>query len=95
MEHNIPPPSTPQHRRPDFSSFFAHLSLIDTSSVSNRHALPLPSDISAANRVAAEGYALMLSGDPELRERILAVLLQGIEQPGKEVKGVGEDWCDG
>lgn len=95
MEHNIPPPSAPQHRRPDFSSFFAHLSSIDTSSVSNRHALPLPSDISAANRVAAEGYALMLGGDPELRERILAVLLQGIEQPGKEVKGVGEGWCDG
>lgn len=37
----------------------------------------------------------MLGGDPELRERILAVLLQGIEQPGKEVKGVGEGWCDG
>lgn len=37
----------------------------------------------------------MLGGDPELRERILAVLLQGIEQPEKVVKGVGEGWCDG
>lgn len=37
----------------------------------------------------------MLGGDPELRERILAVLLQAIEHPEKEVKGVGEGWCDG
>lgn len=36
------------------------MALVDTSSVQNSFALPLPSDVAAAHRGAAEAYALMM-----------------------------------
>lgn len=78
------------------------MALVDTNSVRNAHALPLPIDVAAANRGAAEAYAQMMegaSGGEEahvpLLEQLVRVLMQDARDPPKTVKGVGQDFLDG
>lgn len=78
------------------------MALVDTDSVRNAHALPLPVDVAAANRGAAEAYAQMMegaSGGEEghvaLLEQLVQVLMQDARDPPKTVKGVGQDFLDG
>ena len=68
-DHNIPSFNTQQqpsqHRRPDLTTFFSTLELIDTSGSSGRshnnpNALPIPSNVSAAYRQLANSYQVML-----------------------------------
>ena len=61
------------------------------------NATPLPSDMSAAYRLLAEGFESMRvyrSGEGVLDEMI-ELLLRESERPPKEVKGVGQDFIDG
>ncbi|MCJ1262210.1 hypothetical protein MMC22_002080 [Lobaria immixta] len=106
VEHNIPTPlpSTHSHdsrRRPDFSTFFATMAHVDTNSVRNAHALPLPTDVAAANRGAAEAYAQMMEGADggreghvALLEQLVQALMRDARDPPKMAQGVGQDFLD-
>ncbi|MCJ1416532.1 hypothetical protein MMC32_002870 [Xylographa parallela] len=61
VEHNVKPasPSDQPPRRPDFSTFFSTLELVDTSHTNNVHSTPIPGDISSVFRMLAEGYERM------------------------------------
>ena len=65
VEHSIPansttnPETTRPPRRPDLSTFFSTLELVDTSSTNNEHALPIPGDVSAAFRTLADAFERM------------------------------------
>lgn len=77
------------------------MALVDTSSVRNTHALPLPTDVAAANRGAAEAYAQMMEGsgggegNVALLEQLVQALMQDARDPPKTVQGVGQDFLDG
>ena len=65
IEHSIAQQTAQQSRRPDLSTFFSTLELIDTSGSSDRshnnaHAEPMPADVSAAFRQLANSYRVML-----------------------------------
>ena len=67
VEHNIPKDQKPEQarRRPDLSTFFSTVDLVDTSGTrqpQNEHALPLPRDISAAFRNLANAFEMMRGG---------------------------------
>lgn len=111
VEHNLPPPppttSSPPlpPRRPDFATFYTRLRELDTSSTNNPHAVPIPGDISAALRLAAEGYQHMRTGEDVRQDGLLSgmieVLMRGVEESismsmGRvEGVGVGEEFLGG
>lgn len=75
---------------------------VDTNSVSNAHALPLPADVAAANRGAAEAYSQMMEdaatgeeGNVALLENLVQALMRDARDPPKKVQGVGQDFLDG
>lgn len=75
---------------------------VDTNSVRNAHALPLPTDVAAANRGAAEAYAQMMEGADggreghvALLEQLVQALMRDARDPPKMVQGVGQDFLDG
>lgn len=68
----------------------------------NAYALPLPTDVAAAHRGAAEAYAQMMEGagnggvrHVELLEQLVQVLMRDARDPPKTVQGVGQDFLDG
>lgn len=101
VEHNVPQasadaPAEPP-RRPDLSTFFSTLEHVDTSNVSNTHAQPIPSDVSAAFRTLGEAFQRMRmyrSGDGPL-DGMIESLFSDADAPPKEVKGVSQDFLDG
>lgn len=110
VEHSIPappPPSatTPQRapRRPDLSTFFSTLELVDTSgehrSHNNSHAVPVPGDISAAFRTLADAFERMRQdngGDENgLLQSLVESLMGDAESPPREVQGVPDSFLDG
>ncbi|KAL9082490.1 MAG: hypothetical protein Q9159_006376 [Coniocarpon cinnabarinum] len=92
-DHNLPSFDTQQrqsqHRRPDLSTFFSTLELIDTAGSSdrshnNQNALPIPSNVSAAYRQLANSYQVML-GETE-----------GVYVPeGQERAPMNNEWVEG
>ncbi|MCJ1484802.1 hypothetical protein MMC06_004975 [Schaereria dolodes] len=105
VEHNIPDPApistTTRPRRPDLSTFFSTLELVDTSNTENQHAVPIPGDISAAFRTLADAFERMRQdGGSEqqggensgLLERLVETLNSEAEMPPREVKGVGDEF---
>ncbi len=100
VEHNITPPQPDQpthtHRRPDLSTFFSTLELIDTTNTSNSHAVPTPGDLSAAFRTLADAYNMMRQeGGSELLEALMERLYETAETPPREVKGVSDEFLAG
>ncbi|KAK3175163.1 hypothetical protein OEA41_002409 [Lepraria neglecta] len=100
VEHNVPKsdPNAPSNppRRPDLSTFFSTLEHVDTSNVSNEHATPIPSDVSAAFRTLGEAFQRMRmyrSGEGPLDDMVES-LLADAEMPPKEVKGVSQGFLD-
>lgn len=78
------------------------MALVDTNSVRNTHALPLPTDVAAANRGAAEAYAQMMEGaggggegNVALLEQLVQALMRDARDPPKTVQGVGQEFLDG
>jgi hypothetical protein len=61
VEHSLPtkPQPTTRPRRPDLSTFFSNLNLVDTSHTNNPHATPTPADVSAVFRTLAEAFERM------------------------------------
>ncbi|MCJ1406255.1 hypothetical protein MMC19_000320 [Ptychographa xylographoides] len=101
VEHNIThptPSSTHRPRRPDLSTFFSTLELVDTSNTENVHAVPIPGDISAAFRMLADAFERMRqdAGDGadngDLLENLVETLLGEADAPPKEVKGVSDEF---
>lgn len=108
MEHNIPAEQNevPQRsRRPDLSTFFSTLELVDTSGEHtqriNTHALPQPGDVAAAFRTLANAF-LVMRGEPIPAEGraddVLATLVESLmrsaEDPPREVQGVPDTFLD-
>ncbi|KAK5136805.1 hypothetical protein LTR08_002101 [Meristemomyces frigidus] len=95
VEHNIPTTQQPEQprRRPDLSTFFSTLDVVDTSGArqpQNAHALPLPRDISAAYRNLANAFSMMRGGSsveptddtssPQGQVDLLAQLVESLMQ---------------
>ena len=100
VEHNITKPEPEQpthtHRRPDLSTFFSTLELIDTSNTNNSHAVPTPGDLAAAFRSLADAYHMMRQeGGSELLETLMERLYETAERPPREVKGVSDEFLAG
>jgi len=103
VEHDIEPSSSavPRSNRPDLSTFFSSLELVDTSQTENAHAVPIPGDISAVFRLLADAFARMAqdSGEGaqniELLEGLRETLLREAEMPPREVKGVSDEFLAG
>jgi hypothetical protein len=111
VEHNLdtkgqktePPP-----RRPDLSTFFSTLELVDTSDPQahhNAHATPQPENVAAAFRLLANAFEMMRGRAPEdqthahdqgneLLANMIEVLRQNADDPPTEVKGVPNSFLD-
>ncbi|KAM3415229.1 hypothetical protein BST61_g8760 [Cercospora zeina] len=88
-------------RRPDLSTFFGTLDVVDTSGARqphNAHALPHPSDISAAYRTLANAFEMMRgSGDAQdphsdLMQTLIESLMDSAEHPPSKVEGASDEF---
>lgn len=108
VEHNIttaPTDPTSRPRRPDLSTFFSTLELVDTSNTQNSNAVPVPGDVSAAFRTLAGAFERMRQdnggGDGEngsyggFLEQLIQELLEDADLPPREVKGVSDEFLAG
>ncbi|KAK4185565.1 hypothetical protein QBC35DRAFT_503388 [Podospora australis] len=105
VEHNIKPTSTPRphRRRPDMSTFDAHLrTLSSPSSVqhNNPHAVPNPVDTAAAFRLIQDQFGTLASDAPtESNRDFLLSLVEALDldvaHPPREIEGVSQEYLDG
>ncbi|KAF9741336.1 hypothetical protein PMIN01_00875 [Paraphaeosphaeria minitans] len=111
LEHNIPTkedkPEQPV-RRPDLSTFFSTLELVDTSDPQahhNTHALPQPENVAAAFRLLANAFDMMrgrpadergdsIAGGDDLLASMVEQLRQHADDPPSELKGVPDSFLD-
>ena len=107
VEHNISADKPEQpRRRPDLSTFFSTLDLVDTSGdrqPQNANSLPLPRDISAAFRNLANAFEMMRGGDESINPHqgqddllgtLVESLMQSAEHPPSEVQGVSDEFIE-
>nr|POE64962.1 hypothetical protein CFP56_65920 [Quercus suber] len=113
VEHSINSSNTAQStqppRRPDLSTFFSTLDLVDTSGSrqpQNANALPLPRDVSAAFRNLANAFDMMRGGGgdingaasggshDELLDTLVQSLMQDADHPPSEVQGVSDEFIE-
>lgn len=89
------------------SSFFATLSEITPAPDHRPHAVPVPSDVSAAFVSLAEAFEVMRqqasaaatqAGDGTTGEQLLSQMIESLlsdaDTPPREVEGVSEEFCD-
>ncbi|KAF2494813.1 hypothetical protein BU16DRAFT_540060 [Lophium mytilinum] len=112
VEHNIstaesrPETRRPNHRtRPDLSTFYSTLDLVDTSDPNthhNVHAIPQPENMTAAFRLLANGYQ-MIQGDggrgaggdgPPLLQMMIESLMLSADDPPPTFQGVPDSFLD-
>ncbi|KAJ4371335.1 hypothetical protein N0V83_004552 [Neocucurbitaria cava] len=107
VEHNISTKddkSQQPARRPDLSTFFSQLELVDTSDPhahTNAHAVPQPENMAAAFRLLANAFEQMRgrpadegSGENDLLADMIEVLRQNADDPPTELKGVPDSFLD-
>ncbi|KAF1911443.1 hypothetical protein BDU57DRAFT_566175 [Ampelomyces quisqualis] len=108
VEHNISnqdAQSQPTTRRPDLSTFFSTLELVDTSDPqahTNANAVPQPENMSAAFRLLANAFEMMRGrpaddgarGGSDLLAGMIEVLRQNADDPPTELKGVPDSFLD-
>lgn len=113
VEHNIPTTEEkPAHppRRPDLSTFFSTLELVDTSDAQqhhNVHAQPQPENVAAVHRVLANAFAMMRGRVPDeggnaseggdgddLLASMIEVLQHNADNPPAELAGVPNSFLD-
>ncbi|MCJ1351038.1 MAG: hypothetical protein MMC33_001020 [Icmadophila ericetorum] len=97
VEHNIASTAkSSSSRRPDLSTFFSNLELVDTSHTRNAHAVPIPADVSAVFGNLADAFERMRQdndgGDSGLLESLVEILRGDAEMPPREVKGVSDEF---
>lgn len=107
VEHNIPANEPRPARRPDLSTFFSTLELIDTSDERghhNVHALPQPDNMAAAYRLLANAFEMMRGEDSGQEQQdggndLLATMVQSLMEnandPPRELQGVPDSFLDG
>ena len=102
VEHNIkdePKPSG-KPRRPDLSTFFSTLDLVDTSGErtpqNNANAVPEPANVAAAHRTLANAFLVMLqeSGENRLLDRMIQELVEHADHPPEKVEGVPDSFLN-
>lgn len=107
VEHNISTEddkSRQPSRRPDLSTFFSQLELVDTSDPhahTNANALPQPENMTAAFRLLANAFETM-RGRPadesnehgDLLANMIEVLRANADDPPTELKGVPNSFLD-
>ncbi|KAF1940289.1 hypothetical protein EJ02DRAFT_445555 [Clathrospora elynae] len=91
-------------RRPDLSTFFSQLELVDTSDPhvhTNANAVPQPENMAAAFRLLANAFETMrgrpadeTEGGSDLLANMIDVLRQNADDPPKELKGVPDSFLD-
>ncbi|KAF2116155.1 hypothetical protein BDV96DRAFT_612132 [Lophiotrema nucula] len=111
VEHNISAKEDkPEHspRRPDLSTFFSTLELVDTSDPQahhNAHATPQPENMAAAFRLLANAFEMMRgraaedsdheqNGGNDLVANMIEVLRENADDPPAELKGVPNSFLD-
>ncbi|KAF2020793.1 hypothetical protein BU24DRAFT_456828 [Aaosphaeria arxii CBS 175.79] len=111
VEHNISTKEEkPEHppRRPDLSTFFSTLELVDTSDPQthhNVHATPQPENMAAAFRLLANAFEMMggraageqegtEAGHSDLLEQMIETLRQNADNPPAELQGVPDSFID-
>jgi thioesterase domain-containing protein len=110
VEHNIPTKESktePAPRRPDLSTFFSTLELVDTSNPEdhhNAHAQPQPENTAAAFRLLANAFEMMRGRPTEeggesreegdLLANMIEYLRQNADDPPDELKGVPDSFLD-
>jgi hypothetical protein len=107
VEHNISTKddkSQQPSRRPDLSTFFSQLELVDTSdphSHTNANAVPQPENMAAAFRLLANAFETMRgrpadesNGDGDLLANMIEVLRENADDPPTELKGVPDSFLD-
>jgi len=107
VEHNISAKddqSQQPARRPDLSTFFSQLELVDTSDPrahTNANALPQPENMAAAFRLLANAFETMRgrpsddnNGDGDLLANMIQVLRENADDPPTELKGVPDTFLD-
>jgi len=111
VEHNIKDDrAQAPSRRPDLSTFFSQLELVDTSDSAhtNANALPQPENMAAAFRLLANAFEMMRGrlpddgagneangiGDGDLLGDMIEVLRQNADDPPAELKGVPDCFLD-
>ena len=111
MEHNIPTnEQRSEHapRRPDLSTFFSTLELVDTSDSqahNNTHAVPQPENMAAAFRLLANAFEMMRGrapadeehnhgGESDLLANMIEVLRENADDPPTELKGCPDSFLD-
>lgn len=107
VEHNISEQeqqSQAASRRPDLSTFFSQLELVDTSDPqthTNANALPQPENMAAAFRLLANAYEMMhgqpsaeTGSDNDLLGNMIEYLRQNADDPPAELKGVPDSFLD-
>ncbi|KXT04666.1 hypothetical protein AC578_2125 [Pseudocercospora eumusae] len=92
-------------RRPDLSTFFSTLDLVDTSGSRqprNANSLPLPQDVSAAFRTLANAFSIMrgpethasVDSNSELIASLVESLMASAEHPPSQVQGVSDEFIE-
>lgn len=99
VEHNIPKneQTASQHtRRPDLSTFFSNLELVNTSNTQNSNATPMPADMRAVFITLSDAFRSMRSqGGGALLDILIESLEADAEAPPREVEGVSDAYLDG
>ncbi|KAF2001941.1 hypothetical protein P154DRAFT_155928 [Amniculicola lignicola CBS 123094] len=109
VEHNIKEekPTQAPPRRPDLSTFFSTLDLVDTSDPAAHHnpnAVPQPENMAAAFRLLANAFEMMRGRSPDdqgseqggndLLANMIGVLRENADDPPTELKGVPNTFLD-
>ncbi|KAL8891437.1 MAG: hypothetical protein Q9192_005744 [Flavoplaca navasiana] len=84
VEHNIPKNDpTPQHtRRPDLSTFFSNLELVNTSTTQNSNAIPMPADMRAVFITLSDAFRSMRQdGGGSLLDTLIETLEADADSP--------------
>lgn len=103
VEHNIKASSSRPHtRRPDMSSFTAHLHTIAPESSSTDHragAVPTPVDMAALFRLVQDQLATLATtapsqGNRAFLEDLIGQLSADVDNPPGHVRGVSQEYLD-
>ncbi|KAL8970565.1 MAG: hypothetical protein Q9183_001456 [Haloplaca sp. 2 TL-2023] len=97
VEHDISKNEpAPEHtRRPDLSTFFSNLELVNTSDTQNNNATPMPADMRAVFITLSDAFRSMRQdGGGNLLDTLIETLEADAEAPPREVQGVSNAFLD-
>ncbi|KAI4234549.1 MAG: hypothetical protein LQ349_003728 [Xanthoria aureola] len=92
----LPAPPTHHHPvRPDLSTFFSNLELVNTSTTQNSNATPMPADVRAVFTTLSDAFRTMRQeGGGALLDSLIQSLEAEADNPPREVQGVSDAFLD-